>query len=39
MIYTKLTTATDTNNIRVIFESVRDIIIKENIKYHFGQNE
>jgi len=36
MIYIKLTTATDTNNIRVIFESVRDIIIKENIKYHFG---
>jgi len=37
MIYTKLTTATDTNNIRVIFESVRDIIIKENLKYHFGE--
>jgi len=36
LIYTKLTTATDTNNIRVIFESVKDIIIKENIKYVYG---
>jgi len=39
MIYTRLTTATDTNNIRAIFEYVRDIIIKENINYHFGQSQ
>lgn len=31
-IYTHFTCATDTNNIRFVFDAVTDIIIKENLK-------
>ncbi|RWS15202.1 guanine nucleotide-binding protein G(o) subunit alpha-like protein, partial [Dinothrombium tinctorium] len=32
VIYTHFTTATDTSNVRVVFQSVMDIIVRENLK-------